>query len=530
MENEQLICYRVMERALTCWPDKIAVIDGDKRFTFREVDERANRLANALLDMGIKKGDKVAIIAPNTYEHFESHYGILRTGAVIVYINIRLAPLEVEYILNHSECSAVIVDWEFTHLIAPILDNIKRIKNIIITSGGKKSAPLDGIDYETLLVNSSTKNVDLAEDENDPDAITYTSGTTAKPKGVLLSHRTNYMRMLQHLTVLQLTVNDVYLHIVPFFHAQGWYGIWTTTGVGAVNICFRNFDPANLIHLIEKERVTAFCSSSTGLNMLSSHPDFKKCDFPDSLRVIAAGSSPSAALIKAWESVGVRFGHVYGLTEILWATHCVLDDKWNALSFEERAKKIACQGLPEFFCRAKVVRDDMTEVAHDGKEIGEIVAKGGVVLHEYYKNPDATKEAFRGGWFHSGDLGVVYEDNYIELLDRKKDMIISGGENIATSEPEAILYEHPSVFEVAVFGVPSDKWGEEVKAAVVLMPNETATEEDLINFCRERLAHYKCPKSIEFVDELPKTGTGKIMKYVLRAPYWKDYDTKIKGV
>ena len=530
MKHEQLICYRVMERALACWPDKIAVKDGDKEFTFREVDERANRLANALLDMGIKKGDKVAVIGPNSHEHFESHYGILRTGAVIVSINTRLAPREVEYILNHSDSCALIVDREYTHLVTPILNNIKGIKHIIITSGGEKSAPLDGIDYETLLANSSTTKVDLVEDETEPESINYTSGTTAKPKGVIVSHRINYMRMLQHLTVLKLTVNDVYLHIVPFFHAAGWYSIWTTIGVGALNICLRRIDPGNILRLIEKERVTAFCSSSTVLNMIASHPDFKKCDFPDNLRVVAAGSAPTPPLIRAWESVGVRFEHVYGLTEILWGTHCVREDEWDSLPFEERAKKLARQGLPEFFCQAKVVREDMTEVAHDGKEIGEVVAKGHVVLHEYYKNPEATKEAFRGGWFHTGDLAVVHEDNYIELVDRKKDMIISGGENIATLEVEAVLSEHPAVLEVAVFGVPSEKWGEEVKAAVVLKPDATATEEELITFCRERLAHYKCPKSIDFHEQLPKTGTGKIMKYVLREPYWKGYEKKIKGV
>jgi len=526
--KEPLIPHRVMHRTLMCWPEKTGVVDGESDFTYAEFNERNNRLCNALLSLDVKKRDHIATLLPNVHESMESHYAISKLDCVIVAMNTRLSPNELEHIINHSDSRLLIVDWEYAHLIYPIRDRIPDIAKVIVTSGGPKTADLEGLDYETLLGSVSPQEVDLADDEDAVASILYTSGTTARPKGAVITHRQNYMRMLQNLVVLRAWHDDVYLHFVPMFHAQAWGAIWSMTGVGATHVCLRRIEPGEILRLMETCGVTALCSASTILNMVANHTDFPRTKFSPNLRIVTAASSPPPALFRAWEAAGAHMIHSYGLTEVLWGLVNELGSEWDGKRPEERADHIAKQGISEFHCLTKVGRQDMTEVRHDGKEVGEVLIKGPTVMSEYYKNPEDSEKAFRGGWLHTGDLAVVHPDHHIEIVDREKDTIISGGENIGSAEVEAVLYEHPAILECALIAVPSEKWGEEQKAMVVLKPGAKSTERELIDFTRERLAHYKCPKSVEFLSELPKTATGKIQKYVLREPYWEGQRKRVK--
>lgn len=521
-----------LERTLRVFPDKVGVVDGDRRLTYAEFGARAYRLANALRRRGIEKGDRVALLCRNSAEVLEAHFGVPQIGAILVPINVRLAADEIDYILDHSGAKALILDTGIAPLAAPLRGRLSLIlcADVSTRHGEKSGAPaIDGIDYEAFLADSDPDPfVYPVDDEDHTISINYTSGTTGRPKGVMYTHRGAYLNALGEIVEVGMNAGGSYLWTLPMYHCNGWCFPWAVTGAGAVHVCLPKVDAARIRTLIEAEKVTHFCGAPTVLISLAaeSPADFR---FSRPLTIVTAAAPPPPSLIQRMEAMGANIIHVYGLTET-YGPHTVCEWKadWNGLPLEERARVKARQGVgyihgPEL----RVVDDDMRDVPADGATMGEVVMRGNNVMKGYYRNEEATAAAFRGGWFHSGDLGVMHPDGYIELRDRKKDIIISGGENISTIEVERALYQHPAVLEAAVIGVPDPKWGEAPKAFVALKPGATVTAEEMIAFCRERIAHFKCPRAVEFVEALPKTSTGKIQKFVLREKEWAGYGKKI---
>ena len=381
------------------------------------------------------------------------------------------------------------------------------------------------MDYETFLEQAPNLAVPEIEiDENQLLTLNYTSGTTSKPKGVMLTHRGNYLNAANFLFHIGVKHDDVYLHTLPMFHANGWGGVWALTAVGATHVCLRKVDPPLILDLFEKKNISLLCGAPTVVNMLVNDPKAKETNIKRRLRMATAGSPPAAALIhKAQEILGLEMIHVYGLTETSpFILYCEWRNDFDTISKDEQATIKARQGIELIFNgETKVVRPDGEEVDWNGEELGEIITRGNVVMEGYYKDPVRTAEAIVDGWFHTGDLAVTHPDGFIEIRDRAKDLIISGGENISSTEVEGVLYKHPDVFDVAVISVPDEKWGEVPMAIIVLQPNAIVTESEMITYCRDNMAHFKAPKVIEFVEALPKTATGKLQKYRLRQMYWK---------
>ena len=494
----QIVPRFVTEPVLMHYANRIGVIDGDKKFTYEQMLERSFRLAHGLLDLGVKKGEHIAVLMPNVHEHLEAHYAIMGLACPIISINTRLAPEEISYIINHSESVGLLVDWEYTHLISAILKDLKNIRFIIITSGGEKTSELEGIDYEELLSKSSPEFIDLTtlDDEDKLASILYTSGNTARPKGAMMSYRACWLRMLQHLEIIRPTINDVYLHIIPMFHSQGWGAIWDIPRVGAINVCARDMSPAFLLSLVRNHGVTCCCGAPTIGNAMRLHPDWEKTEWPSGSRINFAGSPVPLPLIEACEAKGIKVYHTYGLTESMFNAHTAqlsYIKEWDDLPIKKRAELMARQGLSNYFGATKVVREDGIEVKHDAQEIGEIVAKGDQSMGGYWKDPESTAEAVRDGWFHTGDLAVVHPDGYIEIKDRLKDMILSGGENIGSAEVERVIGTHPAVAEVAVIGVPHEKWGETPKAIVVLKEGKKSKHSDDSITCNPYRHQHRIP-------------------------------------
>lgn len=521
-------------RAVKYYPEKVAVIDGAKRFTYRQFDERTNQLSNALLSAGFSKGDHIAVIMTNTHQMLEAYYGIGQMGAVIVPINYRLNSDDIAYILNHSDSKALIIDAEYFHLVEEIQDRIPEIRLIVVANPGDGfETSLSYTEYEEFLNGAGVEAPPAVEiDENDTLSINYTSGTTSRPKGVMSTHRNNWMNAADILYHLRIEHNDVYLHTLPIFHVNGWGTIWAVTAVGATHVCLRKVDPERILKLFDEEGITLLCGAPTVVNMLVNAKGVEKVDASIKRRMATAGSPPPAAVIeRAQKLLGLEMIHCYGLTETSpFILYCEWTKDKENLSQEEQAMIKARQGVELLFNgETRVVRldDEDKEVEWNGKEIGEIVARGNVVMKGYYKQPEETAKAIRNGWFHTGDLAVVHPDGYVEILDRLKDIIISGGENISTTEVEGVIYQHPAVLECAVIGVPDEKWGEVPKALVVLKEGASLSEEELIRFCRDRMAHFKAPKSVEFVDSLPRTSTGKLQKFKLREKYWRGRDRRV---
>lgn len=512
-------------RAIKYYPEKIAVIDEDKKFTYKEFGKRTDQLAFALQKAGILKGDHVAVMLPNTHYMLECFYGICQLGAVMVPLNYRLVAKDLEYIIRHSDAKMIIVDAEFGKLLEEIQGNLPLEKFIIVDVPGHDSA-LEGVSYEEFIseipADSVLPPVDI--DENQMLTLNYTSGTTSNPKGVMLTHRANYLNAANFMYHLNVVHDDVYLHTLPMFHANGWGGVWALTAAGGTHICLRKVDPPVILELFEKHNVSLLCGAPTVVNMLVNEPKAKEVKITTSPRMATAGAPPAAALIaKAQAVLGLNMMHVYGLTETSpFILYCEWHKAFDSLSPDEQANIKARQGIElAFNGETKVVsQEDGREVAWNGKELGEIITRGNVVMSGYYKDPEKTAEAIRDGWFYTGDLAVTYPDGYIEIQDRIKDMIISGGENISSTEIEGVLYKHPDILEVAVIAVPDEKWGEVPKAIIVLHPGATCTEQDIIAYTRENMAHFKTPKSIDFVEALPKTATGKLQKFRLREMYW----------
>jgi fatty-acyl-CoA synthase len=529
---EPLLPFNFLRRATRLFPDKVAVVDGERRYTYRTLAARVNRLSNALRQMGVNRGDKVAVLSPNSHRMLEAFFAVPQLGAILTPLNYRLTTHEFAYILEHSETTVVLVDGEYSHYLAPIVDQLQGVRHYVLLGEAETStATLPARDYEEVLANASPEFPDPVEvEETDIATLNYTSGTTARPKGVMLSHRACVTAALNYLISLNVRPTDVYLHTLPMFHANGWGGIWALAGLGGTQVCLRRVEAQTIFELMQREGVTLACAAPTVLVTLANFPQARDYRLTPGIRIGTGGSPPAAAVLRNMEALGIEVIHLYGLTETgPFLTSCEWQPAWNTLDVTERYRLKARQGIGQLLTDVRVMDEEMREVPQDGKTVGEIVARGNNVMKGYFKQPEEAAKAMRGGWFHTGDLAVVHADGYIEIVDRAKDVINSGGENISSVEVEAMLYEHPAVLEAAVIGIPDETWGEVPKALVVLKQGQHLEARQLIDFCRERLAHFKAPKSVEFLPALPKTATGKIQKFALREPYWEGHDKHVQG-
>ena len=502
-------------RARRLYSDREAVVDGDLRFTYGEFLSRCDRWSAALQSLGVRQGDRVAYIAPNTHAHLEAYYAVPQIGAVLVPINFRLLPIEFQYIINHSGAKVVCAHPDYIEAVDGVRDNLPGVEHFVVLEGSGEG----WVEYETVL---ATHGADYAEpgiDENDLLTINYTSGTTARPKGVMITHRNAYMNVMGILAHHHLAPGDRYLWTLPMFHANGWTFTWINTARGMAHVCLRQVTPTHIFRLIKDEKITMFCAAPTVLNGIANTPKSVRAGVPKGVRLFTAGAPPAATTIEAIErGFGWELTQVYGLTETSpLITICEPQPAHRDLPLGERARIKARQGVEMLASgEVRIVDDEGSDVPRDGETLGEIIVQGNVVMKGYYKDPEETDAAIRDGWFHSGDAAVVHPDGYIEIRDRFKDVIISGGENISSVEVEGCLLRHPAVQEVAVVGMPHEKWGESPHAFVVLLDGEETTEDELKLHVREKLAHFKTPQWVSFVDDLPKTATGKVQKYVLR--------------
>jgi fatty-acyl-CoA synthase len=521
-----------LERTIRVFPDKTAVVYGDTRRTWAQFGEDVGRFAGALVRAGVAPGDRVAMLAPNVPALLAAHFAVLLVRGALVAINTRLGESEVGYILDHSGAKVVFADPELAPRVAGAPGGLRarpRLVNLEDPVAGVIDRVLDGPTFSEFLDGAAILPIAGGiDDENRITSINYTSGTTGRPKGVMYTHRGAALNALGAVSAHGLERDSVYLWTLPLFHCNGWCFPWAVTAAGGTHVMLRAIDPARVIRLIQSEGVTHFNGAPTVLLMLAEAPEAKGVRFDPPIRVAVGGSPPSPTLLARIEAMGIRVIHLYGLTET-YGPHvfCEMQPGWERLDVEKRAAVMARQGVP--FVNAthvRVVDDEMRDVPADAQTMGEVVMRGNNVMAGYFEDPEATAKAFAGGWFHSGDLGVMHPDGYLELRDRKKDIIISGGENISTIEVEHTVVKHPAVLECAVVATPHEKWGEVPKAFVALRPGQRATEDEIIAFCRERLAHFKCPKAIEFGD-LPKTSTGKVQKFRLREKEWAGRATRI---
>ncbi len=502
-------------RARSLYGDREAVVDGSERWSYTQMLDRCDRWSCALQRLGIAPGDRVAYIAPNTHAHLEGYYGVPQLGAVVVPLNYRLLPADWAYMVNHSGSRVLCVHADYLDLVDTIRHEMPAVEHFVALEGGGAG----WLDYERLLAEATREFARPEIAEHDLLAINYTSGTTSKPKGVMITHRNAWVNAVGTLVHHPMSCADRYLWTLPMFHANGWTFVWIVTAVGGTHVCARKVDAPTVYRLLSGERVTMLCAAPTVLITIASAPDELRTMAPRGVRVLTAGAAPAAYTIERVEvGLGWTITHVYGLTETApLISVCEPRPEHDALSAGERARIKARQGVELITSgELRVVDERGEDVPCDGATIGEIVARGNVVMEGYYRDPEATARAFSGGWFHSGDAAVVHPDGYLEIRDRLKDVIISGGENISSIEVEGVLLCHPSVQEVAVVGLPHEKWGEAPHAFIVLNPGTTLTEEELRGFARDRLAGFKVPKGATIVTELPKTATGKIQKYVLR--------------
>jgi fatty-acyl-CoA synthase len=505
----------LMRRARRLYAEREAVVDGERRLSYAEFFTRCDRWSAALARMGVGKGDRVAYIAPNTHAQLESFYAVPQLGAVLVPINYRLVADDFAYIIGHSGAQVVCAAPEFLDAVDSIRERITAVRQFVALESAR-----DGwLDYERELAAAPVEFERPVVDESDLLTINYTSGTTARPKGVMITHRNAYLNTVGTLVHVHMTAAERYLWTLPMFHANGWTFVWTVTAVGGVHVCLRKVEPSRIFTELERERITMLCAAPTVLIAIANAPEELRRGARRGVRVLTAGAPPAAATIARVEGeLGWEITHVYGLTETApFITVCEARPEHAALSIAERGRIKARQGVELVTSgEVRVVDSDGGEVPHDGQTVGEIVVRGNVVMKGYYQDPEATAVALRDGWFHSGDAAVVHPDGYIEVRDRIKDVIISGGENISSVEIESTLLQHAAVHEAAVVGMPHPKWGEAPHAFVVLRPGSAATADELRQFVRDRLAHFKCPAAVHFVSELPKTATGKIQKFVLR--------------
>src|SRR6478609_3529516 len=508
-------------RARKLYPERVAVIDGDSRRTYAEFLDRCDRWSAALQKLGIRPGDHVACLSPNTHAQLESFYAVPQIGAVLVPLNYRLTADDFVYLINHSGSRMVCADRDYLGTIDSIREQLPKVEHFVALSCNVGSSQPNSawLNYEAVIDASSAEFARAEIHETDLLTINYTSGTTARPKGVMITHRNAWMNSVGTLLYAPMTCADRYLWTLPMFHANGWTFVWTVTAAGATHICLRKVEPRAVFELMAAEQVTTLCAAPTVLISLANAPGNLRRLAPKGIHVVTAGAPPAANTIQRLEEdLGWTITHVYGLTETApFITVCESRAEHAPLPIGERAAIKARQGVELITSgELRVVDTQGNDVPHDGITQGEIIARGNVVMAGYYNDPEATEKALRGGWFHTGDAAVVHPDGYVEIRDRIKDVIISGGENISSVEVEGVLLRHPAVQEVAIVGLPDEKWGETPHAFVVLSGGENAEPAELIAFARERLAHFKAPRGVTFVTELPKTATGKIQKYVLR--------------
>jgi fatty-acyl-CoA synthase len=502
-----------LHRSAALHADRIAVVSGELRRTYAELAERVNRLASALRRHGLEQHDRVAALCPNVPELLELHHAVPQAGGVLLAINTRLSASEIAYILEHSGARLLFLDDEFAPLVSEPPDNVEIVRL--------------GEPYEQLVAQGHSAVVpSLLRDEEEPIAIDYTSGTTGRPKGVVYTYRGAYLNALGEVIEAELGHHPVYLWTLPMFHCNGWCFPWAVTAAGGTHVCLRQVDPTTIWQLFREESVTHYNGSPTVQTAVVNHPDAAPLERP--LTAMVAAAPPSPTLLARLEELNIRVVHVYGLTET-YGPHTVrrAQEGWTFLPIEERARLLARQGHAYTIADpVRVVDEQMRDVPRDGQTMGEVVMRGNNVMAGYFGDPEATERAFRGGWFHSGDLAVSHPDGAIELRDRGKDVIISGGENISSIEVEQTICAHPAVLECAVVAIPHEHWGERPKAFVALKEGVTTSEAELKAFCRERLAHFKCPDAIEF-RSLPKTSTGKVQKFALREPEWAGHERRI---
>jgi len=502
-------------RARKLYGTREAVIDGNLRLTYEEFFARCDRWSATLQKLGVDRGDRVAYIAPNIHAQLESFYSVPQIGAVLVPINYRLTADDFVYLINHSGAKVVCAHHDYFDCLENVRSQLETVEYFVALDQSREG----WLDYESLISESSGDFARPNIQESDLLTINYTSGTTSRPKGVMITHRNAYMNSVGTLVHEHMSCDDRYLWTLPMFHANGWTFVWTVTAAGAAHVCLPRIDPRLVFELIDRERISMLCAAPTVLISLANADEDLRRHARPGLRVITAGAPPAASTIERLEDeLGWKVTHVYGLTETTpFITVCEPRQEHEHLSTKERAIIKARQGVELITSgETTVFDDDGNEVPHDGETSGEIVVRGNVVMAGYYNDPEASAQALRDGWFHTGDGAVIHPDGYIEIRDRLKDVIISGGENISSIEVEGVLLRHTAVQEVAIVGLPHERWGEAPHAFVVLRNGEKVTDDELIEFARAHLAHFKAPHGVTFVKELPKTATGKIQKYVLR--------------
>ncbi len=508
-----------LTRSAGIYPNRVAVIHGERRYTYAQFAERCRRLASALQSAGIGKGDTVAIMAPNTPEMLEAHYAVPMLGAVLCSINTRLDAAAIGFILAHSEAKAVLVDREFATAVQQALPEPPLLVVDIADALTPLGPAIGTIDYESFIAGGDPNHpIELPDDEWQAIALGYTSGTTGNPKGVVAHHRGAYLNACANALTFGLSPKSVYLWTLPMFHCNGWTYTWAVTLAGGTHVCLRRVEPAPIFAAIAEHGVTHMCGAPVVLSILIHAPPETRRPLPHTVQIATGGAAPPSAVIAGMEAMGFAVTHLYGLTETFGpATVCLWQPGLDEMPLDDKSAFMARQGVATPMLQEAAVMDPetMTKLPADGTSMGELMLRGNTVMKGYLKNPTATEDAFAGGWFHSGDLAVMHPDGYVEIKDRAKDIIISGGENISSLEIEEVLYKHPAVMEAAVVARPDEKWGETPQAFVTLKPGAEATAEDIVAWCRARMAHFKAPRHIAF-GPLPKTSTGKIQKFELR--------------